>query len=236
MICPGCSVANPDHLRYCGHCGRALPGADDPQATIVIGPTAAQPAPAPAPQPLTATGIITPAPDSQSDTWGMAPPPAPDATWGVPVPGAILPASLQPGTAFGTRYRIESLLGEGGMGAVYKAYDTELDRTVALKLVRPELATNPQTMQRFKQELLLASKISHKNILRIHDLGDVGGVKFITMAFVEGGDLAGLIDNEGRLALRPRSQIHPPDVRRTRCRAQRRRGPPRPEAAEHPDR
>jgi tetratricopeptide (TPR) repeat protein len=111
----------------------------------------------------------------------------------------VMPTNLAPGTAFGSRYRIESLLGEGGMGAVYKAYDTELGRTVALKLVRPELATSPQTMQRFKQELLLASKISHKNILRIHDLGDAGGVKFITMALVEGTDLAGLIEKQGRL-------------------------------------
>ena len=85
------------------------------------------------------------------------------------------------------------------MGAVYKAYDTELGRTVALKLVRPELATSPETMQRFKQELLLASKISHKNILRIHDLGDAGGIKFITMALVEGTDLSGLIEKKARL-------------------------------------
>ena len=108
---------------------------------------------------------------------------------------------MQPGSSFGTRYRIESLLGEGGMGAVYKAFDTELSRTVALKLVKPELATSPQIMQRFKQELLLASKISHKNILRIHDLGDVAGVKFITMAFVEGSDLLGLIEKAGGLPL-----------------------------------
>src|ERR671927_345678 len=72
--------------------------------------------------------------------------------------------------------------GEGGMGAVYRAFDTELERTVALKLVRPELAVNERTMKRFRQELLLASRISHKNILRIHDLGDSGGIKFITMA------------------------------------------------------
>ena len=85
------------------------------------------------------------------------------------------------------------------MGAVYKAYDTELGRTVAIKLVRKELATSRQIMQRFKQELLLASKISHKNILRIHDLGEIDGIKFITMAFVEGTDLAGLIEQTGRL-------------------------------------
>lgn len=106
---------------------------------------------------------------------------------------------LRPGTSFGTRYRIEKLLGEGGMGAVYKAFDTELSRTVALKLVKKELATSRQIMQRFKQELLLASKISHKNILRIHDLGEVDGIKFISMAYVEGNDLAGLIFKEGRL-------------------------------------
>jgi tetratricopeptide (TPR) repeat protein len=122
-------------------------------------------------------------------------------TWGsLPSAAVALPSSLPAGTTFG-RYRLESLLGEGGMGAVYKALDTELNRTVALKLVRPELATNPQTMQRFKQELLLASKISHKNILRIHDLGDANGIKFITMAFVEGTDLAGLMNREGRLPL-----------------------------------
>ena len=86
------------------------------------------------------------------------------------------------------------------MGAVYKALDLELDRMVALKLVRPELAS-PQAMQRFKQELLLASRISHKHILRIHDLSDFGGVKYITMAFVEGQDLADLIDRTGRLPL-----------------------------------
>jgi len=106
---------------------------------------------------------------------------------------------LRPGASFGTRYRIEKLLGEGGMGAVYKAFDTELSRTVALKLVKKELATSRQIMQRFKQELLLASKISHKNILRIHDLGEVDGIKFISMAYVEGSDLAGLIFKDGRL-------------------------------------
>ena len=126
--------------------------------------------------------------------------PGPGMTWGAihSQPGAVGAAGFTPGSEFG-RYRIEGRIGEGGMGAVYRALDTELNRTVALKLVRPELATNPQAMQRFKQELLLASRISHKNILRIHDLGDWNGVKFISMAFVEGTDLAGLLDREGRL-------------------------------------
>jgi serine/threonine protein kinase/TolB-like protein len=140
--------------------------------------------------------------DGSAGSFGPPPGASQSATWVLPAASGarpVMPTNLAPGTAFGSRYRIEALLGEGGMGAVYKAYDTELGRTVALKLVRPELATSPQTMQRFKQELLLASKISHKNILRIHDLGDAGGVKFITMALVEGTDLSGLIEKGGRL-------------------------------------
>jgi len=112
---------------------------------------------------------------------------------------AVLPEALGPGSQFGPRYTIESLVGEGGMGKVYKARDNELDRTVALKLVRRELAGDPNSMQRFKQELQLASRISHRNILRIHDLGDVSGVKFISMMFVEGKDLHEVIQECGRM-------------------------------------
>jgi serine/threonine protein kinase/tetratricopeptide (TPR) repeat protein/TolB-like protein len=107
--------------------------------------------------------------------------------------------ALSSGSFFGPRYRIESLLGEGGMGKVYKAQDGELRRTVALKLVRPELASDPDSMDRLKQEILLASRVSHKNILRIHDLGDVGGLKFISMAYVDGKDLHQIIAADGKL-------------------------------------
>ncbi len=108
-------------------------------------------------------------------------------------------ADIGPGSQFGPRYTIESVIGEGGMGKVYKAHDNDLDRTVALKLVRRELANDANSMHRFKQELLLASRVSHRNILRIHDLGDVGGVKFISMAYVEGRDLHDVIEAGGRL-------------------------------------
>jgi len=97
---------------------------------------------------------------------------------------------------FGPRFRIEQLLGAGGMGKVYKAFDKELSRTVALKTLLPELVHDHLLTQRFKQELLLASKISHRNILRIHDLGEVDGVKFISMAFIEGKDLNQLLKEE----------------------------------------
>jgi serine/threonine protein kinase/tetratricopeptide (TPR) repeat protein/TolB-like protein len=103
------------------------------------------------------------------------------------------------GSLFGTRYRIDELLGEGGMGTVYKAWDLELDRAVALKLVRPELSSKPESFEKLKQEILLASSISHRNILRIHDLGDVDGLKFISMAYVDGPDLSKILRAEGPL-------------------------------------
>jgi len=171
MVCPNCGARNPEESANCSACGRGLHGADDSQTVYLE------------------TSQVAAASGPGAMTWGS-----------LPSAAIALPSALPAGTTFG-RYRLESLLGEGGMGAVYRALDTELNRTVALKLVRPELATNPQTMQRFKQELLLASKISHKNILRIHDLGDANGIKFITMAFVEGTDLAGLLNREGRLPL-----------------------------------
>ncbi|MBV8728316.1 MAG: protein kinase, partial [Acidobacteriia bacterium] len=185
MDCASCGTANPDDVRFCGQCGTGLLRPDAAETVIVDGAAAAAAAFAKRTQYLTT--VMSPPPDATEA-----------ATWGVPrVP--LDPIHLEPGGSFGPRYRIDALLGEGGMGAVYRAFDSELGRTVALKLVRPELATSPQTMQRFKQELLLASKISHKNILRIHDLGDFNGVKFITMAYVEGADLANVIEKDGRL-------------------------------------
>src|SRR5579871_6695729 len=86
---------------------------------------------------------------------------------------------LNPGDVLGGRYEILQLLGEGGMGAVYKAQDRELERPVALKLIRPEMASSPSILARFKQELLLSRQVTHKNVIRIYDLGDADGVKFI---------------------------------------------------------
>jgi len=109
--------------------------------------------------------------------------------------------ALAPGSDFGTRYRIEALLGQGGMGRVYKAYDKDLDRVVALKVVRHGVMGEADALKRFKQELVLASKISHKNILRIHDMGEVAGTKFITMAYVEGQDLYGILKDNPKLPI-----------------------------------
>jgi eukaryotic-like serine/threonine-protein kinase len=108
-------------------------------------------------------------------------------------PGAWSAEGLQTGTILGGRYEILQALGEGGMGAVYKARDRELDRLVALKVIRPDLARNPAIIQRFKQELILARQVTHRNVVRIFDLGEADGIKFITMEFIEGKDLRSLL-------------------------------------------
>lgn len=124
------------------------------------------------------------------------------ADWSVAVtPQAGVSASsgeLKEGTVLAGRYEILQLLGEGGMGAVYKARDSELDRIVVLKLIRPELAKNPEILRRFKQELILARQVTHKNVIRIFDLGQSDGIKFITMDFVEGQDLRRLLLEQGK--------------------------------------
>ena len=109
------------------------------------------------------------------------------------------PSMLQPGAILGQRYEILQILGEGGMGAVYKARDRELNRMVALKVIRPELAGHQAIIDRFKQELLLATQVTHKNVIRIYDLSEADGMKFITMEFVEGEDLRGLMQQKGKL-------------------------------------
>ena len=107
---------------------------------------------------------------------------------------------LQPGSVLGQRYEILQILGEGGMGAVYKARDRELNRMVALKVIRPELAGSQAIIDRFKQELLLATQVTHKNVIRIYDLSEAEGMKFITMEFVEGEDLRSLMQEKKKLA------------------------------------
>jgi tetratricopeptide (TPR) repeat protein/tRNA A-37 threonylcarbamoyl transferase component Bud32 len=110
---------------------------------------------------------------------------------------------LAVGQAFGTRYLVIKLLGIGGMGAVYQVWDAELGQAVALKLIRPETTSDPaaarEMERRFKQELVLARQVTHKNVVRIHDLGEINGIKYITMPFLDGSDLSTLLKKEGKL-------------------------------------
>ena len=109
------------------------------------------------------------------------------------------PAEEEPGRAFGPRYRLLYRLGKGGMGEVWKARDLELNHLVALKMIRPELLEDPDLVDRFKHEITLARKVTHKNVCRIHDLGDVEGTRFISMEYMEGKNLKQFMDEEGPL-------------------------------------
>ncbi|MBI2834373.1 MAG: protein kinase [Acidobacteria bacterium] len=137
---------------------------------------------------------------------------APETPGPTEIPAApvdVAPAEAHPavgpleiGQKFG-RYHIIRLLGMGGMGAVYQAWDSTLDVAVALKVVRPEVTANHivvgESERRFKRELLLARQVTHKNVVRIHDLGEIASIKYITMAYVEGLDLATILKREGKL-------------------------------------
>jgi serine/threonine protein kinase/tetratricopeptide (TPR) repeat protein len=108
--------------------------------------------------------------------------------------------TLEPGTLLAQRYQIVQMLGQGGMGAVYKATDVELNRTVALKVIRSDLARDKAIVDRFKQELLLAHQVTHRNVIRIYDLSEADGMKFITMEYVEGENLLTLIHEKKKFS------------------------------------
>jgi eukaryotic-like serine/threonine-protein kinase len=106
---------------------------------------------------------------------------------------------LELGSVVGRRYEVIALLGEGGMGAVYEAKDLELNRTIALKTIRREFGGNQSIIERFKQELILSTQVTHRNVVRIFDLGEAEGMKFITMEYVQGIDLRTMIHERGKI-------------------------------------
>lgn len=200
MECPHCKARNPAGAASCAVChgsmGSAstavaeLTPAEQITAATIVGETLV-----PADRSADAT-IIGASPSTMADP----------SVWSVTTTGQsaaaaqVVYASLPSGSVLGNRYEIVDLLGQGGMGAVYKARDLELDRTVALKVIRPEFAGQPEILQRFKQELILARKVTHRNVIRIFDLGEANGIKFITMEFIEGQDLKSLLTQEKKLA------------------------------------
>jgi serine/threonine protein kinase len=107
---------------------------------------------------------------------------------------------LTTGATFAGRYQIIEELGRGGMGRVYKAVDTEVNEKIALKLIKPEIAADKRTIERFRNEMKFARKIRHKNVCQMYDLSKEEGNYYITMEFIPGDDLKGLIKRMGRFS------------------------------------
>jgi serine/threonine protein kinase len=108
---------------------------------------------------------------------------------------------LTTGSTFAGRYQIIEELGKGGMGKVYKVLDKEVNAKVALKLIKPEIASDSKTIERFRNELKVARDIAHKNVCRMYDLGKKEGAYYITMEYVPGEDLKSFIRRSGTLSV-----------------------------------
>ncbi len=191
-ICGGDSLPGP----LCSRCGAPLPQA----GATVLPHTSSDVTILPA-----ATPTVQPGPASLPGAETMLPggSPAPVATTsGGSTPAGVVVDILAPGQQFG-RYHVIRQLGAGGMGAVYQAWDGELGVAVALKIIRPDTAVDhgarEEMERRFKREIVLARQVTHTNVLRIHDLGEIGGLKYISMPYVEGSDLDRLLSKQGRL-------------------------------------
>jgi CheY-like chemotaxis protein/tRNA A-37 threonylcarbamoyl transferase component Bud32 len=113
----------------------------------------------------------------------------------------IDPGNIAAGARFAERYEIMSVVGRGGMGTVYRARDLELGQEVAIKTLRPEFLAEDTILERFKEEIRLTYRITHRNVVRTHYFGEWSGVYYLTMEFVEGVTLRQLIDTRGRLGV-----------------------------------
>src|ERR1051326_711775 len=108
---------------------------------------------------------------------------------------------LRVGHGFAGRYEILEVLGEGGMGTVYKAWDSEVDRIVAIKTISPRIAGYNRVLKRLKQEGLVTRQIAHENVVRVFDIAESDATKFITMEYIDGIDLKRLLAKREKLAM-----------------------------------
>ena len=175
MICPQCGSGNPEGSTACAACGHDLSAFDQTMDRPLDDDGSA-----------TAIAPQKPAPKSFAD-WRRD--------------NRRSSEELTPGLEIGNRYRVIRTLGHGGMGMVYLVHDRDLQRDVALKLILPKLGDNPAVLERFRHEILLSSRVTHPNVLRVYDLGENEGVKFLTMEYVDGEDLAAALGHGDRLPI-----------------------------------
>jgi len=197
MVCPRCGQSVPASAGRCQACGAAFAQTSVATGVIPIDTTGLPPGAT-----FGASAGLRTAGETAGATAG--------ATGDAATDGAAADATshadgpLKVGQSFGPRYHIIKLLGAGGMGAVYQAWDAELGVAVALKVIRTDRrrgSASPEAEKRFKNELLLARQVTHKNVVRIHDLGEIDGVKYITMPYVQGDDLASVLRRDGKLPI-----------------------------------
>ncbi|MBI1874126.1 MAG: serine/threonine protein kinase, partial [Acidobacteria bacterium] len=138
-------------------------------------------------------------PESQTPTWFD--PSAPLTKRDRPEPGSRLTSHERflPGAILAGRYRVVGPLGRGGMGDVYRADDLKLGQSVALKFLTARMARDREWLARFHNEVKIARQVSHPNVCRVHDIGEVDGEPFLSMEYVDGEDLASLLRRIGRL-------------------------------------
>src|SRR5579863_5154041 len=194
--CTSCGTPVPSTGRFCSSCGAPAPGSDqlatiDVAAKNLVGNTA---------------DLAGMNPDA-ADLPTMSMPPATPRR--PPSSGSSRPSSsadyllhegrFLPGRLLASRYRIVALLGKGGMGEVYRAEDLTLGQTVALKFLPDEAARDEALLERFRNEVRIARRISHPNVCRVYDVGDIDGHTFFTMEYIDGEDLASLLRRIGRL-------------------------------------
>jgi predicted Ser/Thr protein kinase len=170
MICRTCAQEVPESSRFCLSCGAALNGGS-PMVTQTV-----------ATVPPTYNPPRAPSHSALSSSSGSLP------------EGRFLPGALLVG-----RYRIVALLGRGGMGEVYRAHDLTLGQEVALKFLPETMARNPSALARFYNEVRIARQVSHPNVCRVYDLGEVEGQPYLSMEYVDGEDLGALLRRIGRL-------------------------------------
>src|SRR5262249_33993370 len=183
MYCSQCGSAVPATAKFCSSCGSGVN--DDPASTIagIEGETfAPQP-------PKTPVGTNPPRTSRPISSSGMV------SSGSDPIGGG----RFAPGTLIEGRYRIVALAGRGGMGEVYRAEDLKLSQTVAIKFLPESLSKDAAALQRFHSEVRVARQVAHPNVCRMFDIGETGGIPFLTMEFVDGEDLASLIRRIGRL-------------------------------------
>jgi len=182
--CQSCGTTLNDNSKFCSSCGASVAAGD----ALTAAATTPEPRPA---TPKVAGGQVRPRSSGPRTTSGLRPP---TSSSGFASEGRFLPGAL-----LAERYRIVALLGRGGMGEVYRADDLVLGQPVALKFLPEAAAGNEELLNRFRNEVRTARRVSHSNVCRVYDVGEVEGHTFLSMEYVDGEDLASLLRRIGRL-------------------------------------